>query len=217
MKANERELTINDNINSIRIDDRKRNIDQILSKMRNEDENFEDIVEVDDELENSQKSSAQPIDNRSGVIRDANAVRANLETSKVAKSILIDNREIISTGNISNIKPGDYVGLQIEKGTKEDAVITSLSNNKNITSLSYSYLSNYAKRTNEKVADVIKKYKALSGKELNNFVLKLANHSTTNVIKPQKTIEKAEKNSEIIVSNNKSNNKISDLDLDGLF
>ena len=190
---------------------------QILSKMRNEDENFEDIVEVDDELENSQKSNNNQNIDRSKVIRDANSVNLNERNSKIAKSILINNRQLISTGNIKDISPGDYVGLEIKEGNIDDIIVSTLSNNKSINSVSYSYLSEYAKKTDKKVSDIIKKYKSLSGKELNNFILKVAGHSSSSVINSQKTIEKAENNSVILNSNNKTDSKISDQDLDGLF
>ena len=191
--------------NSLNDEETKRDLNQILKK--NEDGvDFDEIIEVENELKTS--------------INNSKLIVENTENSKVIKSLLIDN-QLISTGDISNIKPGDFVGLKIEKGSKEDLLYISLMDNKNINSKSYSILSEYAKENDLKIQDVIKKYKKMNDQELSNFILKIAGHTTSNTINSQQTIEKVERNTEILNSKsnglNNSQAKLNDSDLEGLF
>ena len=130
------------------------------------------------------------------------------------RGILIDNKIIGYKGQNETINYEHP--MIIRKGTQADLIdqYKFLLNNKTINQQSYNFLNDYAKTTNQDVKDVIKTYKSLDDKELNNFIISLSNNSTIS----KNTIEKAERNTDKIINyEHNHNDKIKSSDLDDLF
>jgi hypothetical protein len=151
-----------------------------------------------------------------------NLEQEHIETVKrLVKGLDGDNRGILIDNKIIGYKgQNETINYEhpmiIRKGTQADLMdqYKFLLNNKTINQQSYNFLNDYAKTTNQDVKDVIKTYKSLDDKELNNFIISLSNNSTIS----KNTIEKAERNTDKIINYEYNHNdKIKSSDLDDLF
>ena len=168
-----------------------------IAKRHSDMEDEDELVEVEDETDIIVGS----IFNQNTIIGDN-------------RGILIDNKIIGYKGQNETINYEHP--MIIRKGTKADLIdqYKFLLNNRTINQQSYNFLNDYAKTTNQDVKDVIKTYKSLDDKELNNFIISLSNNSTIS----KNTIEKAERNNNKIINyEHNHNDKIKNSDLDDLF